>query len=61
MDIVSQDKKKTTKEPNLKELIASVKNLKALLKETIKKKKEIEKIFSKKFQELEKLEIQLIL
>ena len=61
MDIANLDKKKTTREPSLKELIASVKGLKLLLKETIKKKKEIERVFSKKLQELEKLEIQLIL
>jgi hypothetical protein len=61
MDIVNPDKKKTTKEPSLKELITSVKSLKILLKETAKKKKEIERIFTKKFEELEKLEIKLIL
>ena len=61
MNVVSQDKKKTTREPTLKELMTNVKNLKVLLKETTKKKKEIEQTFLKKFKELEKLEIQLIL
>ena len=61
MNVVSQDKKKTTREPTLKELIKNVKNLKELLKETTKKKKEVEQVFLKKFKELEKLEIQLIL
>jgi len=61
MNIVSKDKKKTTREPSLEELITSVKNLKKLLKETAKKKKEVEQNFSKEFKKLEKMETQLIL
>jgi hypothetical protein len=61
MDIVSKDKKKITREPSLKELVTSVKNLRILLKEAAKKKKEIEQNFSKEFKKLEKMETQLIL
>ena len=54
MNIVESGKKKTTKEFGLKEVVKNLKNLKTLLKDISKKKKEIEKNFSNKFKELQK-------